>query len=625
MREIAERLTAVIGRHGTNAVAAYTGNPLGFNAVASDSLATLLRGLRLTRTFSSGTQDCMNKFVASEAVFGTRTVHPIPDIEASQFVLVIGANPRASHGSFISIANMTQELRAARSRGARIVFVNPRAVETPERGVGETVLIRPDTDVWFLASLLHEIDRIGGFDAGVIARHGRNIEGLRSFLAAYPPERTAPVTGISASTIEDLARTWVDADGASVHASTGLNMGRNGTLAYWLVHMLSFVTGNLDREGGNFKSDSFYPNARSGASVVDTSFTDSEFGRVRKGTLPGTLLSHYVLDVDEPVRALLVSAGNPLLSIGGQDRMAKAFSQLELVVCVDIYRNATAEFAHYILPATDQFERADLNLVGVGLQYKPWVQFTEAVVEPKAERRNEWWIFARLAQELGIPGLLDQEDPDPWSKLRHMLAKSGVDLDDLRANPRAVALPRTEPGRFYDEQVFTGDGRVDCCPPVFAEAFVRAQTMFDEACASAGVRGPDASLLLITKREATMHNTWFANIASFKRPGKDRNRIELHPDDAAARGLAEGATAVVGNEHGSLEAEVALAPDLAPGVAAMVHGWGHAVSPGMRVAAGSPGVNPNVLLPVGPGSFEPLSSQAHMTGIPVRVTLASAS
>jgi anaerobic selenocysteine-containing dehydrogenase len=613
--DIAARLSSIIDAHGPSAVATYGGNPLSFNAVGMDALAGFERSLRLTRTFSSGTQDCANKFVASEAVFGTRTVHPIPDIARAQLIVLIGSNPRASHGSFISIANMVQELRAARARGARVVFVDPRKIETPERGIGDTMLIRPDTDVYFLASLLAAIDDIGGFDEQLVSRHGRNLDALREFIHCYPASRTAVLTGIAPAVVGELASAWVGADGAAVHASTGLNMGRQGTLAYWLVQMLSFVTGNLDRPGGNFKSDSFYPNARSGAGVIDSAYVDTEFGRLRHGGLPGTLLSQYILDVEQPVRALIVTAGNPLLSVAGEPRLREAFAQLEVLVCIDIYRNATAELAHYVLPATDQFEREDLNVLGVGMQYQPWVGYTPAVVAPKADRRNEWWIFARLAQAMGLPSMLDADDPDPWSKLRYMLSRAGVDLDALRRDPQPIALARTEPGRFYDDQVFTADGRIDCRPAVFTPALQRCEELFT---ASVGAGG-SSTLLMVTKRDPLMHNSWYANVARFKDHGRDHNRLEMHPVDAEARGLAEGSLASVTSAHGHVDVEVAIDDAVMAGVVALVHGWGHALAPGLTVASASPGVNPNALLPTGEGSFEPLSSQAHMTGIPVQV------
>ena len=614
MAGIAGRLRAVIDAHGIESVAMYTGNPLAFNALGQAATGALAMGLGLRRTFSSGTQDCANKFVASQAVFGTSTVHPIPDLAHTDLCLIIGGNPRVSQASFFSVPNVVRELRQARSRGARIVFVNPRRIETPERGVGETVQIKPDTDLYLLAALLTEIDRLGGFDPSVVARHGTRVDELRAFVHAYDAERVAAVTGVPATTTRELAAAWVAAPAASVYASTGLNMGRQGTLAYWLVHMLAFVTGNLDRAGGNLKSDGFYPNARAGAGVPEQMYADTEWGALRRGSLPGNLMADAILDSADPVRAMIVVAGNPVLSIGGGERLRKALEQLELLVCVDLYRNATGELAHYVLPATDMLERDDLNVVNIGLSYRPFAQYTPAVAEPAGERKPEWWICHRLLQELGRPSLLDQDEPDLWGKWRHMMAKgSGLDLDALRAEPRVVALPAPEPGRFYEEQVQTADGRVDCCPPVFGPALDRAHAIFADLLDEA------PRLKLITRRDAWMMNSWFRNVERMARGGRDTNPLYLHPDDAAARGLADGDRARASNEHGELEVVVRFDPDLMPGVAAMAHGWGNQRTTGMAVARAHPGVNCNALLPSGAGSFEPLSSQAHMTGVPVDV------
>lgn len=617
--EAARRLEGVIDRHGVESVATYIGNPTAFNALGSLHGGTFVRTMGIRRTFSSGTQDCANKFVASEAVFGSSTVHPIPDLDRTDLCLIIGENPRASQASFYSIPNVVGELRRASARGARIVFVNPRRIETPERGIGDTVLIRPDTDVWFLAALLHEIDRLGGFAADVLARHATRVEGLRAFIGAYDADRVADVTGVPAATVRELAAAWVATPRASVHASTGINMGRQGTLAYWLVHMLPFVTGRLDAEGGNLKSDGFYPNARSGAGNPEQAYTDTEFGRLRRGSLPGTLMSHAILDSDNPVRALVVVAGNPLLSIAGQDRLRKAFEQLEALIVIDIYPSATAELAHVVLPSTDMYERDDLNIVNIGTSHKPFAQYTPAVVQAAGERRPEWWILHRLLQALGKPSILDDETPDPWAKWRHMLERgAGVALADLQAGGEVHVLPEPAPGTFYERQVHTPDGRVDCCPPSFAAAIERCHTLFAETAAELTTGG----LRLIHKRDVWMHNSWFANLPRMHKGGRTTNPLSMHPDDAAALGLADGAAVRVASAHGEVEATVEHDPDLMPGVVSMVHGWGHAASPRLREANAHPGANPNVLLPIGEGSFEPLSSQAHMTGIPVTVTAA---
>ncbi len=616
MSDAARRWKAVVAAHGENSTAAYVGNPMAFNALGSLHVGQMLRALGVRRNFSSGTQDCANKFVASEAVFGSSNVHPIPDLDNTDLCFVIGENPRASQASFYSIPNVLGTMRRAAARGTRFVFVNPRRIETPDQGIGDTVLIRPDTDVWFLAALLHEIDALGGFRDDLVRRHGQHLAELRRFIGPYDADAVADITGVDAAVTRDLAAAWVSTPRASVHASTGINMGRQGTLAYWLVHMLSFVTGKLDVEGGNLKSDGFYPNARSGAGVPAQGYVDTEFGTLRRGALPGTLMSHAILDSESPIRAMIVVAGNPVLSIAGQDRLRKAFEQLELLIVIDIYPSATAELAHVVLPSTDMYERDDLNIVNIGTSAQPFAQYTPAVAASTADRKPEWWIAHRFLRELGLPSILDDPSPDPWAKWRHMLAKgSGLALDDLQADGVAHLLPRPEPGTFFDAQVHTTDGLVDCCPPGFADAIERCGRLFDDTRREV----TDGRLRLIHRRDAWMHNSWFANVARMKRGGRTDNPLSMHPDDAGRLGLADGDAVHVSSDHGQLSTVVEHDEALMPGVVSMVHGWGHAVSPRLRVAAEHPGANPNELLPIGEGSFEPLSSQAHMTGIAVDV------
>jgi len=623
---IAGALRGIVERHGPEAVGAYVGNPAAFNALVGPAIGSFFGQLGARRMFGSGTQDCANKFAGSEAVFGSSTIHPIPDIARTDCLLVFGANPRVSHMSFVSIADPMRELRAATARGARVVYVNPRRVESVESGGGEWLPIRPDTDLYLLAALLEAIDRGPGFRREVVEAHGARAEALRAFVRRYPAERVAPVTGIPAETIRALARAFAEAPRASVHMSTGVNMGRQGTLAYWLLHMLSFVTGNLDRAGGNLLSVGFYPAAKAGRVDGRDPFFESRYGKLRRirGSLPGNLLADEILapEGERPIRALFVVAGNPLLSVGGEERLREAFGRLELLVCVDLYRNATGEFAHWLLPSTDSFERPDLNLTGLGLQYRPFVQYTEPVTAPRGERREEWWIFARLQQALGQKSVLDGADaaapaalhPRLFGRLDHMLRYSGLSVEALRAQPHGAQLPEPEPGRLFRDGIQTADGKVDCCPPLFAEALERAEAIFRELEAEGAQR-----LKLVTRRDPWMHNSWYHNVPRFKRPGRRENLLSMHPEDAAARGLAEGQLALCRNAWGAVRVRVGLDAGLVRGVAALTHGWGHEGAPGMRVAAGSPGVNANRLLPTGPGSYEPLSNQAFMTGVPIEV------
>lgn len=614
--EIATALRGVRERHGSEGIAGYFGNPTAFNTLAVPAVMSLMNALGARRMFNSGTQDCSNKFAGSEAVYGTSTLHPIPDLAHTRYALIFGSNPKVSHMSFISIADPMEALRQARANGAVIRFVNPRRIESATPATGEVIQIRPDTDLYFMAAMLHEIDRAGLFDAQVLAAHGSHVAGLRSFIAPYSAEAVAPVVGIPAESLRGIALEFARAESACVHMSTGVNMGRQGTLCYWLLQMLSFVTGNLDRKGGNLYGAGFYPATRAGKVDATTPFFDSEFGELReiRGALPGNLLADMIESRERPIRALIVLAGNPLLSMGGGERLRRAFDKLELLVVLDLFRNATGELADYLLPCADMLERRDINLCGLGMQSQPFVQYTEAVVAPAHERREEWWILGQLQRRLDPAA--DAATADPFLRMDRMLAHSGLSVQQLKQAPSQTAvLPPPPTGNFYAQWIQTADRRVDCCPELFTEALARAHAIFSELAGE-----PSGQLKLINLRNAYMQNSWYHNVEQLKRPRQRDNPLHVSPEDAQRLQLGEGDAIEVSSAWGSVRTQLHVDETLRSGVVAMTHGWGNQQTPGMRVAARYPGSNANALLPSGPGSYEKLSNQAHMTGIPVAVT-----
>jgi len=522
INEIASKLKTIQGEHGPNSFAPYIGNPTAFNTLAAPAMGALFAQLGTRRSFSSGTQDCANKFAGSEAVFGSSTMHPVPDLAHTDFFLSFGANPRVSHASFISIPDPVRVIKAVVARGGRVVHVNPRRIESEKTRAGETLLIRPDTDVYLLAALIHEIDREGGFDEEIVREHGKHVTELREFVAQYSANRVAMATGISAEEIRNLARDFAGASSASVHMSTGVNMGRQGTLAYWLLHMLSFVTGNLDRRGGNILSVGFYESAKAGRRSFADSFVDSEYGRLRKGSLPGNLLPDYVLQEQDPVRAMITVAGNPVLSIGGEDRLRAAMEKLELLVVIDLYRNATAEYADYILPATDGFERSDINITGLGLQHEPWIQFTDKVVEARGERREEWWILGKLAQEMGLKSPFDEngEAQGLWGRIDHMLHARGLTLDDVRKHPHGLAFEGLTAGRFYSDHLQTDDGLEDD----HASRSLHAQQLVREPRANEGWDQGSQLSLCPSGRRGTEGRRQGRQGSALERVGRDPRR-----------------------------------------------------------------------------------------------------
>ena len=617
LAEVGSKLNAIRDQYGPDAIAGYIGNPTAFNALGSQGIGDFFMGIGSRRIFNSGTQDCSNKFAAGEAVFGTSTLHPLPDIENTDCLLIFGENPKVSHMSFISIADPMAKIRTACQRGASVYYINPRQIESASPKTGEVVQILPDTDLYLMAALLHEIDALGRFDEAVLAQHGNHVAELRAFIAPYSADAVAEVVGLDAGQIRSLAEKFSSAERAAVHMSTGVNMGRHGTLCYWLLQMLSFVTGNLDKVGGNFYSEGFYPAAKAGRARLDKLFFSTRYGEMRhiRGALPGNLLPDMILDDYNPVRALVVIAGNPLLSVGGEARWRAALEKLDLLIVIDLFRNATGEYAHYLLPAADMLERPDLNICGLGMQYQPHVQYTDAVVPAAGQRKEEWWILSRLLQHMGMKApLLDQ--PNPFGRLEHMMARHQLSVDSLKAAPSGTVVLDTQSiGRFYTDFVQTDDKRVDCCPPLFADAIALAREQFQ------ALKDQAPDYRLINLRTNYMHNSWYQNVAKLKRGKHDHNPLHMHPQDMAALGLTDGDPLEVSNEYGEVTALARSDDSLRPGVVAMTHGWGNQKTPGLRVANRYPGVNINALLPNGPGSYEKLSNQAFMSGVPVSIRL----
>jgi anaerobic selenocysteine-containing dehydrogenase len=318
---------------------------------------------------------------------------------------------------------------------------------------------------------------------------------------------------------------------------------------------------------------------------------------------------------EDPVRALIVMSGNPLLAVGGEDRVRNAFLKLDLIVSLDYYRNATAEMADFILPAADWLEREDINHIANGVQPTPYVQYADAVVPPAFERKDDWWILARIEQELGLPSLLDGGPDDYLQTIEGVLAAADLSIAKLREMPHQTALlPQTPRDAVYTHLIMTADKKVDCCPPLFASALERCESIFVE------LEQEDPTLLkLISLRTHYMHNSHLANMRFFKDGRHALNPLHIHPADAQSRNMLNGDVARIYNGNGMVETAIEYDETLRPGVVALSHGYGHAKAPGIQRANALPGVNVNKLMPIGPGSYERLSNMSHMNGVVVHV------
>jgi len=639
--DIGERVRRLREAHGPDAVAMYVGTAAGFGVLHPIFAQGFMTGLGSRSMFSSATQDCANKFAVAHEMYGFPFTQPFPDLDRTRCLVIVGANPVVSKWSFLQVPNPARVLRDLRARGARVWVVDPRRTETA-RLADEHVFIRPDTDAFFYLSFLNELAAQGGVDRERAAGFAAGVDEVLELARPWTPERTAEVTRIPPETLRRLVADYRTAGGAALYASTGVNMGSNGSLAFWLQECINALSGNLDRGGGTLV----------GRGVVDFPALGKKHGvlvrsdRSRVGDFPsvndafpgGILADEILTPGPRRIRALFVTGGNPLITMANAGRLREAFGGLELLVTLDLFRNETGSVAHYVLPCTSPLERPDLPFVFplmLGLQRRPYLQATDALLEPDGEQRDEATIYLQLCRASGAslfgsavaqrvleamlwassflfrrgrqPGL-------PQEALLSLLLRltgQGSFRRLLRGHPHGRLREPHAEGTFLGKRVLADGGRVQLAPPRLLEEAGRLGEAFERERARAG------ELKLITRRAVRTHNSWTHNVEEFVRD--PTNHLYMHPADAAARGLSEGALADVSTDTATVRVPVSLLADLMPGTVALPHGWGHQGATGLSVARRTRGVNVNLLAADGPARVERVSGMAHLTGFPVEV------
>lgn len=631
-REIGARVRALVEEHGPRAIGMYQGNPTFFSLAGTLMSAGFVEALGSPNVFASHSIDVNTKFHVATEMYGLSLVQPVPDLEHVQMFLCLGSNPLVSQMSVVQVADAAGVLRRIEERGGRVVVVDPRRTETARR-VGEHVAIRPGTDAYLLAAMLHVVTREVGVDLAPARAVARGVDDFVAAGAPWTPERAERVTGVPAGTIRELATAYAAADGAALYCSTGVNMGPFGSICTWLVQGLNLLTGNLDRRGGLLVPRGAFDTLRlagvAGLGRFDEHrTTDGRWHRVAGAFPVAALADEITTEHPDRIRALFVTSGNPVHSVPG-GRLAAALERLDLVVSIDLYRNETAAHADYVLPATDMLERSDFPASHQSLQVVPHAQWTPPVVAPLGERRTEWQIFSDLALASGarpwgttpahlLPRLnrllarLPRSPQVGFDQLLAVLLRWGrrTTLGELRRRPEGVLLPPTEPGSFLGHRVATPDGLVDLAPADLVADLERL------AASEADLARPGV-LRLVGRRDRRSHNSWMHNNPYIEQP--DGNTALLHPLDADERGIGDGDEVEVRGAAGAVRLPVKLTTDVARGVVVVPHGWGHRTSGASRARARA-GVNVNEVVPGGAAHMEPVSGQAVMLAHEVEVS-----
>ena len=642
MTDIAARLTEIHRRHGSGGIGWYYGNPGSFSYSHTMWLPLIVNMLGWrTHLFTAGSQDINNRFVASQLLYGSPLSLPVPDVPRTDFLVVIGANPIVSHGSALTLPRIKDRMHDVVRRGGRVLVIDPRKTETAAQF--EWLGIVPDGDAYLLLSLLAVMFAEGLADRRHIQRQADGLDWLEALAAPFTPESTEARTGIPPDTVRALARDLVRTPRAAAYGRVGTSLGESGTLTTYLLDVVNLVAGNLDHVGGSMFGSFGLPCERwlmkAGAAALRFVYNQK---RSRIGGFPSVLASEpaglMAKEITTPgrgqVRALIVSAGNPVLSVPNGDELEGALETLDLMVGIDLYVNETTAHCDYVLPATTMYERDDFPLPFQVLQPTPFRQATEAVVAPAGQARPEWRIIDDLTRRLsrrtpqlralaatrkalGIFGieLTPRLLIDTLIRLssggdRFGLRRGGLTFDRLTAeHPHgAVVEPNLSPGMLKRVVVYRG-----------ARVRLRHAAIAEEIAKLSRRRTPDGyPLRLIGMREPRSENTWMHNAPLLMRGARGQGAL-MHVDDAAAAGIDDGDLVRVRSQHGEIELPAMLTKDIVVGVIAVPHGWGHKGTGGWRLANGAGGANVNRLISSAPEDLEALAGMARLTGVPVRV------
>jgi anaerobic selenocysteine-containing dehydrogenase len=633
--EIDARLTPIMNEHGRDAVAVYAGNPSVHNSSTALYGTVFYKALGTKNFYTASTVDQLPKHFSAGYMFGHALTIPIPDLDRTSHLLMLGANPLVSNGSLMTVPDARGRLKAIRQRGGKIVVVDPKRSRTAELA-DEHHAIRPGTDALLLFALISVLFEENLVTLGRLEPHVAGLDEVRSLAEPFTPEAVAPITGLDAQEIRRMARELAAADGAAVYGRIGTTTQAFGTLASWLIDVLNTLTGNLDREGG-----AMFPLAAAGSANATPRRRGFTHGRWRSrvrdlpeviGEIPVATLADEILTPGEgQIRALITVCGNPCLSTPNAARLSEALRQLDFMVSLDIYLNETSRHADVILPGPTALERDHYDVALYQLAVRNVANWTPAVLP--TELPQEWETLLRLtgivtgqganadiaaldafvAGEIARRSKVDVSVADGRvgpARLIDLMLRGGpydLTLADLEAAPHGIDLGPMKP-RIPDV-LGTASGLIELAPEAITADVPRLRAELDKTV--------NGQMVLIGRRQLGSNNSWMHNLETLVR-GQNRCTAQIHPDDAVRLGLVDGGIAIVRSRAGKIEVPVEVTDTIRPGVVSIPHGWGHDVD-GTRasIATAHPGANSNLL--TDDTLMDALSGTSVLNGIPVEV------
>ena len=608
----AEKLRAVQERHGRDAVGVYLGNPNAHKFGNLLNLPALVKALGTRNRYSSATADQIPHHVASIHMLGHPMLIPVPDVERTDFMLVIGGNPVVSNGSMMTAPGFGRRMEEIKARGGRVVVVDPRRTETADKA-SRHLFIRPETDAFLLLALIHEVFAADLVDPGALAGSIRGLQELQDAVAPFAPEMAAERTGIPADTIRQLARDFAGSASAVCYARMGASTQSFGSLCQWANNALNIITGNFDHEGGAMFTtpalDYVGMTSRKGQQRTYPERRSRVSGQpLYNGEFPVSVMAEEMeTPGDGQIRALVCVAGNPVLTAPNGRRIEKGLEALDFMLAIDIHVNDTTRHADLILPGTVALEEDIYDMVFHSFAVRNTAAWAPAIFAPPKGNPQEWEVISRLTARLTGANRIG---PSPEQVLS-MLLPQGFHADKVSVASLLEAGESIDLGPLVPNvttRLETPDGRINLAPEVFLADLPRLLGF---------VPASDAAypLQMIGRRQVRSHNSWTQNSPRLVK-GRNRCTLEIHPEDASRLGIADGGTVTVRSRVGVVTMPAEVTDAMAPGVVSIPQGWGQK-NGRISAASAQPTVSINDL--TDDARIDPVSGNAAFNGVSVAV------
>ena len=622
---VAQGLRTVQDRHGADAVGVYLGNPTVHSLGAMLFAPAFVRSLRTKNRFSATSVDQLPHHLAALWMFGHPLLIPIPDLDRTDHLLIIGANPAVSNGSLMTAPDVANRLKDIRRRGGRVVLIDPRRTETADLASAHH-FIRPGGDALLLLAMLNVLFTDGLVRASRTSAFTDGVDTLGDIASRFTPDRVAAAVGIDAGSIRTIAREFASAAHPVAYGRIGVSTQEFGGLACWLISALNVVMGRIDEPGGAMFTRPAVDLIRGGL------YSSARFGRWRtrvrglpefSGELPAAALAE---EMDTPgdgqLRALVTHAGNPVLSTPNGARLDRAMAGLEFYAAIDFYVNETTRHAHVILPPTAALERDHYDLAFHVFAVRNTAKFSRAVFAKPDGTKHDWEILLELATRMTRGGMLARlrARGAAWLArrvgLRGLLRRAlragpygaaGLSLGRLLREPHGVDLGALEP--CLPGRLRTPDKRIQLAPAPLVADVARLEATLDRA-----VSGDFA---LIGRRELRSNNSWMHNSTRLVR-GKRRCTVLMHATDARTRGLADGERVRITSRTGHVDVELETTDTMMPGVVCLPHGWGHGRA-GTRLSVSNAHSGASINDLTDDTRIDTLTGNAGFNGVRVRV------